>query len=172
MIGSKAATAKPTKESAFRAILWGGLICGVVDITAAIITTLAYGRSPLRMLQGIASGVLGARSFEDGLKTSALGLLLHFVIAFGATIVYYAASRKLTFLIRQAVISGMLYGIAVYFFMQRVVLPLSAVGPRGPVRVSQLIIGLIVHMFCVGLPIALVIRHYSKPAGHEVPAHV
>ena len=161
------------KESnAFRAILLAWLIAGTLDITAAVITTLAYGRSPARMLQGIASGLLGTRSFEGGLKTSALGLLLHFVIAFGATIVYYAASRKLTFLVRQAVVSGILYGIAVYFFMQLVVIPLSAIGSRAPFRPYQLALGLIVHILCVGLPIALVIRHYSKPAGHELPAHV
>jgi hypothetical protein len=156
------ASPAPAKASALKVIVLAGIICGVLDITAAIITTLAYGRSPARMLQGIASGVLGARSFEGGLKTSAFGLLLHFVIAFGATIVYYAASRKLTFLVTQAVISGILYGIAVYFFMQRVVLPLSAVPARGPLRLSQILIGLIVHILCVGLPIALVVRHYSK----------
>lgn len=160
------------ESKAFRAILLGWLIAGTMDITAAIITTLAYGRSPARMLQGIASGVLGTRSFEGGLKTSVLGLLLHFVIAFGATVVYYAASRKLTFLVRQAVVSGILYGIAVYFFMQLVVIPLSAIASRAPFRPFQLALGLIVHILCVGLPIALVIRHYSKPAGHELPAHV
>lgn len=150
------------ESKAFRAILLGWLIAGTMDITAAIITTLAYGRSPARMLQGIASGVLGTRSFEGGLKTSVLGLLLHFVIAFGATVVYYAASRKLTFLVRQAVVSGILYGIAVYFFMQLVVIPLSAIASRAPFRPFQLALGLIVHMLCVGLPIALVVRHYSK----------
>lgn len=160
------------ESKAFRAILLGWLIAGTMDITAAIITTLAYGRSPARMLQGIASGVLGTRSFEGGLKTSVLGLLLHFVIAFGATVVYYAASRKLTFLVRQAVVSGILYGIAVYFFMQLVVIPLSAIASRAPFRPFQLALGLLVHILCVGLPIALVIRHYSKPAGHELPAHV
>ncbi|HET6890775.1 MAG TPA: hypothetical protein VFH31_06710 [Pyrinomonadaceae bacterium] len=162
MINSSNAFTAQSKGSASKAILWGGLIAGVLDITAAIITTLAYGRSPARMLRGIASGVLGARSFEGGLKTSALGLLLHFVIAFGATIVYYAASRKLTFLVRQAVISGILYGIAVYFFMQLVVIPLSAVPSRAPFRPTQVALGLIVHILCVGLPIALVVRHYSK----------
>lgn len=156
----------------FRAILLAWLIAGTLDITAAIITTLAYGRSPARMLRGIASGVLGARSFEGGLKTSALGLLLHFVIALGATIVFYAASRKLTFLVRHAVVSGIIYGIAVYFFMQLVVIPLSAIGSRAPFRPFQLALGLTVHILCVGLPIALVIRHFSKPAGHELPAHV
>jgi hypothetical protein len=143
-------------------ILLGGLIAGVLDITAAVVTTLVRGGRPARMLQSIAGGVLGAASFQGGLKTAALGLVLHFVIAFGATAVYYAASRKLTFLIRQPIISGLLYGVAVYFFMNLVVLPLSAVPFKVSFRPSLLVTGLIVHMLCVGLPIALVVRRYSK----------
>ena len=153
------------KESkAVRTILWGGLIAGVLDITAAIITTLVRGGRPSRMLQSIASGVLGAASYQGGNKTVALGLFFHFVIAFGATIVYYLLSRKLTFLGRQAFVSGPIYGIAVYFFMNLVVLPLSAVPFKPSFRPSQLVTGLIVHMLCVGLPIALVVRHYSRSA--------
>jgi hypothetical protein len=138
------------------------LIAGVLDITAAIITTLVRGGRPTRMLQSIASGVLGAGSYQGGTKTIALGLMLHFVIALGATAVFYAASRKLRFLVRQAIISGLLYGIAVFFFMNLVVLPLSAVPFKVSFGASQLITGLIVHMLCVGLPIALVVRHFSR----------
>ncbi|MGH9908553.1 MAG: hypothetical protein ACRD8U_23590 [Pyrinomonadaceae bacterium] len=66
------------------------------------------------------------------------------------------------FLVRQAIISGLLYGIAVFFFMNLVVLPLSAVPFKVSFGASQLITGLIVHMLCVGLPIALVVRHFSR----------
>src|SRR5207302_6202670 len=52
--------------SARRAILWGGLICGVLDITSAVIISLANNGSPIRMLQGIAGAVLGPVTFEGG----------------------------------------------------------------------------------------------------------
>jgi hypothetical protein len=52
---------------------------------------------PIRVPQTIASGVLGARSYQDGLASAALGTVLHFAIALGATTVYYLASRKLKF---------------------------------------------------------------------------
>ncbi len=137
-------------------------IAGVLDITAAVVTTLLRGGRPLRMLQSIASGVLGPGSYQGGFKTAALGVFLHFVIAFGATVVFYVASRKLTFLVRQAIVSGLLYGIGVYFFMNLVVLPLSAVPFKVSFRPSLLVTGLIVHMLCVGLPIALVVRRFSR----------
>ncbi|MGH9908552.1 MAG: hypothetical protein ACRD8U_23585 [Pyrinomonadaceae bacterium] len=63
------------KSSALKVILWAGLIAGVLDITAASVTTLVRGGRPTRMLQSIASGVLGAASFQGGSKTIALGLM-------------------------------------------------------------------------------------------------
>ena len=56
-------TARPPR-SAGRAILWGGLICGVLDIGSAVVISIANGGSPVRMLQGIASALLGPVSFE------------------------------------------------------------------------------------------------------------
>ena len=50
---------------------------------------------------------------------------------------------------------GLLYGIAVYFFMNLVVLPLSRV-PHRPFVPSPVMIA--IHMLCVGLPIAWVLR--------------
>jgi hypothetical protein len=148
-------------SNAFRAILWAGLVAGILDITAAIVTTILRGGAPGRMLQGIASGVLGPSSFAGGKTTMVLGLLLHFVIAFGATIVYYFATRNFSLSLGQAVVSGFLFGIAVYFFMQQVVIPLSAITRRAPFTWSGLLIGVGVHMFCVGLPIALLVRRFS-----------
>ena len=42
------------------AILWGGLICGTMDITAAITVYGQFGLKPVPLLQGIAAGLLGA----------------------------------------------------------------------------------------------------------------
>ena len=78
------------------------------------------------MLQSIASGVLGLNSYNGGLKTAALGLGLHFIIATGWAAIFYLASRKLKFMVQQPIVSGLLYGIAVYCLMNLVVLPLSA----------------------------------------------
>ena len=150
------------KPKPYRPLLWGGLIAGVLDITAAFINSGLRGVSPTRVLQAIASGLLGAEAFKGGLATAALGLALHFVIATGATTVYYAISRKFEWLVRQPVVSGLLYGIAVYLFMNFIVLPLSAISfkiSRTPVEVAT---GMTIIMFCVGLPIALVVHRFSK----------
>jgi hypothetical protein len=150
-----AATSTPIK-----AILAGGLTCGCLDITAALVVYGYFGLKPVRLLQGIAAGILGPRSYTGGPSTAVLGLACHFVIALLAATVYVALSRFLPFLLQHAVLSGILYGPVVYFFMQIVVLPLSN-ATKHPFSVKMMIIGVVIHIFCVGLPIALMTRRYS-----------
>jgi uncharacterized membrane protein YagU involved in acid resistance len=143
-------------------ILWGGLIAGTMDITAAIVTyKIRNNIPPARILQSVASGLLGKDAFTGGAQTAALGLFLHFVIAFGATTAFYLVSRKMPWLIQHAVIAGILYGMFVQQFMQQVVLPLSAFH-KAPFNLTALIIGLITHIVCVGLPIALSVKRFSN----------
>jgi len=147
------------KSSAIQAILWGGLIVGVLDLTYAIV--VYSPRDPILIPQTIASGVLGLKSYREGIPSAVLGVVLHFVIAFGAATVYYVASRKLTFLTRRAVTFGLLYGAAVYLFMHLVVLPLSA-APKSLMPLTYATCEFVEHWFFVGLPIALSVRRYSR----------
>lgn len=147
--------------NAILALLSAGFACGCLDITAALVVYSFFGLKPIRLLQGIASGLLGQKAFSGGLATALLGLLCHFVIAFGAAAVYLAASRGVGFLIEQAIVSGALYGVAVYFFMNRIVLPLSA-APKRPFSLQMMLVGVVIHIFCVGLPISLCVRRFSR----------
>ena len=140
---------------------WAGLACGVLDITAALVVYGYLGAKPVPLLQGIASGLLGPKAFDGGLATALLGLLCHFVIAYGAATVYFVASRSIRILTNYAIVSGALYGVAVYFFMNGIVLPLSAAAKR-PFSLKLLIIGLVIHIICVGLPISLSVRRFSR----------
>ena len=148
------------RSRTFRAIASAGLIAGILDITSAFVIAGLKGVGSIRMLQGIASGLLGARSFEGGMATAGLGLAIHFLIAFTAASVFYAASRKLTLLTQHPVISGLLYGVAVYLFMYWIVVPFAIVNARH--SVSRDVTAVIVHMVLIGLPIALVVRRFSR----------
>jgi uncharacterized membrane protein YagU involved in acid resistance len=141
-------------------IVSAGLIAGILDITSAFVIAGLKGTGSIRMLQGIASGLLGARSFEGGMATAGLGLVIHFLIAFTAASVFYAASRKFSFLTQHAVVSGLLYGIAVYVFMYWIVVPLVFSTARH--SISRDVTAVIVHMLLIGLPIALVVRRFAK----------
>jgi hypothetical protein len=142
------------------AILWAGLACGTLDISAALVVYGQYGRPPMRLLQGIAAGLLGPRSFEGGIATAVLGLFCHYFIAFSAATIYFSATRWIPFLLDRPAISGVLYGVAVYFFMNRIVVPLSR-AIKFPFSLKMMVIGVVIHIFCVGLPIAFVLRRCS-----------
>ncbi|HXS01341.1 MAG TPA: hypothetical protein VN724_12280 [Pyrinomonadaceae bacterium] len=146
----------------FQPIFWGGLIAGTLDICAAFLTAwLRAGVGPIGLLQYVASGALGPAAFQGGIKTALVGLVLHYLIATIWTTVFYLASRKWLFLIERPVQFGLLYGIAVYLFMTFVVVPLSRVTPR-PATLTGRTIGILTIMVCVGLPIALIVRRFSR----------
>ena len=146
----------------FQPILWGGLIAGTLDICAAFLSAwLRAGVRPAQVLHSVASGLLGPPAFQGGAKTAVLGLALHFFIATVWTVVFYLASRKLLFLVERPILFGLLYGVVVYLFMNFVVLPLSFVNRR-PQPLTGRAIQLLIIMFCIGLPIALIVRRFSR----------
>jgi hypothetical protein len=138
----------------FQAILWGGAACAILDGVAASVQFGLNGVKPLRVWQGVASGILGAAAFGGGWMSGAFGLLLHFIIAFSAAAIFVAASRPLPFLVRAYMISGPLYGIIVFLFMNLIVAPLSA-RPRMPKSPVAVAIQLLIHIVFVGLPISI-----------------
>ena len=152
-----------TPRSALRAWLVTGSLAGAADLAAACLHAGAHGASPVRVAHSIASGLLGQAAFEGGLATAALGVVLHFVIALGATGTYLLASRRLSWLTQRPLAMGPLFGLAVYWFMQLVVLPLSAVTLRPP-SLSTRLIGMGIHVACVGLPIALGVARLAPSA--------
>lgn len=158
------ATDAPPRQSsrAARAILWGGLLAGVGDITFAFVVSGLSGVGPVRVLHSVAGGLLGPAAREGGLATAALGALLHFLIALVWAAVYWLASRRLDVLVRRPVACGLLYGAVVYAFMYFVVLPLSAVYFKPSYAPSSVLLNAAGHMLLVGLPIALAARRYSK----------
>ncbi len=145
-------------------MLIGGAMAGLLDgLDAVIFYWLAYAVPPAALFQSIASGLLGAQSFRGGWPTVVLGVALQFFIAIGAATFYYAATLSIPMLWRKPWISGPAFGIGLFFFMQRVVIPLSAVHQRtAPMSMSELTDQLLSHAFLVGLPIALMARRSAR----------
>lgn len=158
-------------------ILYAGALVGVLDITAACIDArVEYGVPPVHVLQSVAGGLLGRGSYNGGLASAALGVAMHFTMALTVATIFYALSRWFFTLPQKlsgVVIVGMLYGLAVFvvnnfgtaFFLSwvRSLYLHTPVVFKPPMGWSQLII----HLFCVGLPVALVMHRYSKSMSHD-----
>lgn len=162
---SAESTALPLKRSGdYRAIVWGGLIAGAMDITAACINAAFYGRSPLFVFQSVASGLLGANSYRGGFASAMLGGVIHFFIAFVWCSVFFFASRSLRFLRTHPIVFGLIYGVVVYLFMYGLVLRLTfhrnfLTPPKA------VVVAVLTHMLCVGLPISLAVSRFSESDG-------
>jgi len=139
---------------ALRALLLAGLVAGALDISAAILVNLLRDIPPVRILQSVASGLLGREAYAGGAMTATLGLALHFAMMFVIAGVYLGVSRPLSAALRHPFVAGPVYGIAVYVVMTFIVLPLSAFPHPMRTEISAHLIGLAVHVTCVGLPIA------------------
>ena len=147
-------------------ILWIGLVAGTLDITDNLIFNQLRGITPTMVFRYIASGLIGMKAARaGGLASVVLGVAIHYTIALIWTVVFYAASCKVMILTRRPVLSGLIYGGAIYLFMNLIILPLSAVPhPRSAITLASRINGVLALLLFIGLPISLLTRRYLTQA--------
>lgn len=150
-------------RSAWRAIVACTLVAGTMDICAAIASWWLRDVAPSRVLQGVAAGLLGKDAFAGGMSAAMLGLLLHFAIMSVIATLFVLASRRWRWLVPARLLPaigvGAMYGIVVYLVMTYIVVPLSA-STGGPPDLTAFIRGVLIHIACVGIPIALLTRRF------------
>jgi hypothetical protein len=149
-----------------RGILLGWMSCGVLDIAAAFaLSWLQAGREPLTVLKGVAAALLGRAATEGGVEMAALGLLMHFGVALGWTLLFAWALGRIRFTRSAPVwLMGPLYGAFVFFAMNLAVLPATSwmrslyldTVVRWPGGLGWPL--LVVHLLFVGTPIVWALR--------------
>ena len=168
------------------AAIAGGGIAGVLDILYAFVVygPLTFGLSPMQVLQSVAAGWIGRDAARaGGWTTASIGLATHFMIATVMAAVFVLAASRFKLLTANAVVAGLAYGLVLYVVMNYVVLALAATHPshqfaatltEAVERLRQafsepsprdpwLLAGTILtHTAFVGLPIALVARHFLQ----------
>jgi hypothetical protein len=152
-------TRQPESRDWPRWLITGWLIAGTFDITYAITYSfLRRGVAPSRVLQSVASGALGPSAYQGGASTAALGLAFHYLFAFIFTCAFFLAASRLSGLARRPIVSGVVYGIGIFAVMNYIVIPLSRIGPRPTPAMLAVLPEILVHMFLIGVPIALAAR--------------
>lgn len=150
-------------------ILFAGLFVGLLDGAAACINAyVSLGVLPQGVFKYIASGLLGKAAFEAGGSSIIVGIVVHFFIAVTATFIFYQFYKRYGQALRPIVLFGGVYGIWIWVFMNYVVIPLSLIGTY-PSNLYQMVTGLLVHIFVIGVPMALlvskIVRGNSRPPG-------
>jgi uncharacterized membrane protein YagU involved in acid resistance len=144
-------------------VVLAGVVAASCDIAYAILFYGWKGVPAERILQSVASGLLGKPAFQGGWPVAALGLALHYAIVIVAAALFWAVARRWAWLRDEPITTGLVYGLLIYGFMNFVVLPLSAY--PFPMRFPLLTTatGLLVHMVGVGMPIGLITRRAHRP---------
>ena len=141
-----------------RLVVLAGVVGATVDIAYAILFFGWKGVPAERILQSVASGLLGAPAFQGGWPVAALGLALHYAIVVVAAALFRAVARRWAWPRQEPITAGLVYGVLIYGFMNFVVLPLSAYPFPMTYPLLRTATGLLVHMVGVGLPISLITR--------------
>jgi uncharacterized membrane protein YagU involved in acid resistance len=143
------------QRSVFSALVVGGTVAGALDILFAISWAGYNGMAPAHLLQVVASGALGNEAFSGGASTAALGLAFHFALSYLWAAVFFVAAWRVPALLNRPVVSGMVFGVVVFFTMRLVVLPLSAFPFPVTFKPLGASLDLLSHMFLFGVPIAM-----------------
>jgi len=143
-------------------VLAGGIVAGTLDILYAWLFWMLKAGVPMqRILQSVASGLLGESSFTGGGATAAFGFALHYLIATTMSLTYYLVARRWSLLVRHPSLCGAGYGLMLYGIMNYIVVPLSAAGAGATDRLWTTLT-IVVHMVLIGIPIALATSRASR----------
>lgn len=149
------------KKNFWKTVVMAGLLVGSLDIISALTHFyLKTGKDPLIVLKYISSAVLGKSAYSGDTTTMAvLGLLLHFLIAFIWTILFFTIYPKLKLLSWNRIVTGILYGIFIWIVMNRLVVPMSKASV-GPFDLKQATIAVLILIGAIGLPLSFIAHQY------------
>ena len=151
------------QNARFRAVMLGGLIGGAGDILFAIVFAGIHGRTPVWLLQTVATGLLGQAAYDGGVGAALLGLAGHFAMSFLWAALFVTLASRFPPLVARPAVSGPAYGVLVFLAMRLVVLPLSAFPYPVSFKLDSAGPDLLSHMFLFGLPIALAAARALAP---------
>ena len=150
-------------NAGFKAILVASFIGGTLDLLGAF---AIYGRimddiPPVRLLQSLASVLIGGAAFKGGEITASMGLVLHYSLVFGLAVLYFVWFPFIPFFRRQKIFGGLLYGMFIWIVTTTAALPIShSVIALLPYQ------GFTWHFVSVqillGLPLTIVIRAFYR----------
>lgn len=142
-------------------IVVAGVSAAAVDGLYFSTTALLHGRSPIRVLQAIASFWLGRAALDGGAASALLGLATHVGLATIMAAVFACTALSLRWLRTHPAAAGAGYGLILYAVMYYGVLPLRWPShyPRFEGWTSGL--DLAVHM-AVALSISFIVAGYWR----------
>jgi hypothetical protein len=148
----------PFDRGALSRVARAGVLTGVIDgLFSSVLSVAFYHSTVQRLFQGVASTLLGPEALNGGALTFAIGVLMHFGVAFGWSVVFLLVVRRANW-IRRLLNSpyglikvASLYGPFIWMVMSLAVIPVLL--HRPPAINIRWLVQLIGHIPFVGIPI-------------------
>jgi len=152
------------KKNTWKWILLSALLVGTLDIGAALLHFyIKTGKDPLLVPKYIASAVFGDTAYS-GKNMVLYGFLFHYFIALCWTVLFFLLYPKIHWLWENRLLTGIIYGIAIWLVMTRIIVPLSKAS-TGAFDIKQAVIGILILVVAIGIPLSLLaFRHCHKNA--------
>jgi hypothetical protein len=151
----------------FSRLIRAGLLTGVTDgLFSSVLSVVFYHSTASRLFQGVAAVLLGQEAFNGGTATVALGVLMHFGVAFGWSALFLflvMRSRWIHGLLASpygVVKVASLYGPFIWMVMSLAVIPLLT--HRPPTINNRWWIQFIGHFPFVGMDLDDSLRQYVE----------
>jgi uncharacterized membrane protein YagU involved in acid resistance len=139
-------------------ILLGAAIGGALDLMFALSFAASNGIMPMRLLQIIASGLLGESAFTGGVLVAVLGLILHFLISTLFAGMFFCCAMRISWLTQKPLLSALVFGSLVFFTMRLIVLPLSAYPYPVSFKALSATLDWLSHVFLFASPIVWIAK--------------
>jgi uncharacterized membrane protein YagU involved in acid resistance len=151
-----------TLSQGINTILKATLIAGTLDISLACLNFyFKTQKTPVLVLQYVASAVFGKSAYTGGTTMPLSGLLFHYIVAFIWVTIFFLLYPKLTLFIKNSIGAGLLYAVLIWFVMNFLVLPLTQV-TKPPFNLASALVGALILMIAIGLPLGLIMKKYYQ----------
>jgi hypothetical protein len=150
--------------SAMGKLVRAGLLTGITDgLFSSVLSAFFYGSTVMRLWQGVAATLI-PNAFEGGVHTAAIGVFMHFGVAFTWSAIF------IFLLMRSTWVRGLIetwpgvarvaavFGPSIWLIMSFVVIPLLT--HRPPAITYRWWVQLVGHFPFVGLPIVAMSRDH------------
>lgn len=143
-------------------IIKASLVTGSLDMLFALANAWwSAGVTPERVLQFIASGLLGKNAFQGLPAIAFLGLAIHYFIAFCWTVLFFLMYSTFKNIIRNKFLQAVLYGFFIWLVMNLLILPVTRT-PQQTFYWLDAFKGAAILIIAIGLPLAYLAPKYNK----------
>jgi hypothetical protein len=162
--------ARPLIVDPGRRLLRAWLLTAVSDgLFSSVLAEFFYGSSVARLWQGVASTVLGPSALDGGMRTAAIGIVMHFGVALAWSTVFLAVYLTSASIRRIAdsrygpLKIVVFYGPIIWMVMSLLVIP--TLTGRPPSITYRWWVQFFGHMLFVALPIVAMIARKPQTEG-------